>query len=178
MKTQIVDETPPKSKRKKGDPPDEPHYRTVKGYYLVKEHLEWWGLFWKVWGSYGGKSEAAESFRRHCKKKVINKKNIQLVCDAAEHEKAGRDHLIALGSRPIYPQGWLTAARWETYEEQLKSGRIKPTHKNIEKQFPKDWKLRLSRLIWEKYPDLIKKLESGYYKTPADMPPELQDQIR
>jgi len=178
-----VDTIKGKTKSVKTEPvpipaPDEPHYRTQEDYFLTGECFQWWSRFWKAWGSYGGKSEAAGVFRKHYKKGVIHKGNIQVVCDAAAHDKDGRAQLIAQKNRPIYPQGWLTAIRWEVYEEQVKAGKIKATSKNIEQLFPDDWKLRLSRIIWEKYPDLIGNLEAGEYKTPGDLSPELQDMVK
>jgi len=163
-----------KNPAKEKGPPDEPHYRTYKGFYLTGQAFEWWQMFWKAWGSYGVKSEAAESFRVHYKKKVINANNIQLICDAAAHERRGRAQVIAKKSTPKYPQGWLTGCRWEIYEELLKSGKIIGVDQPIEKRFPENWKVILAEMIYKDYPDLIKKFESGEYKTPGDMPHELQ----
>jgi len=171
---------PDKKKKEDKKPPNEPNYRTYKGDYITGEYLVWWNMFWKSWGAYGVKNKAADPFLKLCKLSIIADDNIEIICEAAAYDATKREGLKAQQKTPVFPQGWLSGCRWETYEEKLKSGKIQKrimATRPLKDVFPHDWKRILNKIIWGQFPDLIGKLESGHYKEPGDLTPELKDLV-
>jgi hypothetical protein len=108
---------------------------------------------------------------------MISAENISLICEAAEYESSGRKKLREMERVPIYPQGWLTKRRWETYEERKGMGDIKkPKLANPkERGLPKNWHTILGRAIYKHHTGLIENYENGRYSDLNNLTPDIFD---
>jgi len=103
----------------------EEFYLTKKKRKLKGKRLITFNRFWKSFGYKKGKADAADSWYDipQLTDGLVNE-----ICEAAKVEANIRGKLISEGRTPIFPQGWLTARRWEDESEFIKnkdSGREK-----------------------------------------------------
>lgn len=119
-----VKEKKGKGKEKKVPPQDElaeqaeDFYLTKKGKKLSGKRLESFLQFWEAFGYKRGKADAADSWLAI---PTLTSALVKQICDAAKVESSNRSKIIANGATPIFPQGWLTARRWEDEQTPLTS---------------------------------------------------------
>lgn len=85
-------------------------YLTKRKRKLTGKRLEAFNRFWEAFGHKLGKSEAADAFLDIPE---ITNSLMEQILTAARREAVERPHILASGRTPIYPQGWLSARRWE-----------------------------------------------------------------
>ncbi len=85
-------------------------YLTKKKRKLTGKRLATFNLFWSAFDYKKGKADAADSWLDipQLTDKLVNE-----ICESAKIESSNRGKLISDGRTPIFPQGWLTARRWE-----------------------------------------------------------------
>jgi len=83
-------------------------YTSKKGRKLKGPVLERFETFMDAFDYRKGKAEAADAWLD-----VGEKGDFDLIIEKAKEEADIRERIVAKGMTPIYPQGWLTARRWE-----------------------------------------------------------------
>ena len=88
----------------------EEFYLTKKKRKLNGKRLVSFLEFWVAFDYKKGKADAADSWYDipQLTNELVNK-----ICESAKAEANNRSKLISDGRTPIFPQGWLTARRWE-----------------------------------------------------------------
>jgi len=89
--------------------PQSETYRSKRGRVLKGKTLERFNQFWRAFDYRKDKAAAADVW---IDMKVDDETFTQIL-QAAEAEAKARPALISKGRTPKYPQGWLTARRWE-----------------------------------------------------------------
>lgn len=89
-------------------------YLTKRGRKLSGWKLEGFNEFWKAFAYKKGRAEAADAWLN-----IPNLTQYQAgrIIDAAAKEAKSRRELIARGQTPKWAQGWITARRWEDWED-------------------------------------------------------------
>jgi len=89
-------------------------YLTKRGRKLTGWKLEAFNEFWKAFAYKKGRAEAADAWLS-----IPNLTRYQAgrIIDAAAKEAKSRRELIARGQTPKWAQGWITARRWEDWED-------------------------------------------------------------
>ncbi len=88
----------------------EEFYLTKKKRKLKGKRLESFLLFWDAFNYKKGKTEAADSWLDIPQ---LTNGLVCEICNAAKIEAQNRNGAFQSGMTPIFPQGWLTARRWE-----------------------------------------------------------------
>jgi len=92
------------------EPSQQDYYITRKKRKLNGKRLESFNRFWKAFGFFKGKAEAADSWYDilNLTDELANK-----IVTAAETYAKNRPDLIEAGNTPKWAQGWISCKRWE-----------------------------------------------------------------
>jgi hypothetical protein len=96
--------------------PDDDFYLTKNRKKLRGELLDRFNRFWEAYDYRKGKAEAADAWLAKVpwtKSPEQNNALLARILVAAEFEALQRPAKVAIGTTPIYPEGWLSGRRWE-----------------------------------------------------------------
>ena len=94
--------------------PEGDFYLTKKRRELRGKRLEAFNRFWKAFGYAKGKAEAADVWLEIPQ---LKDSLVEQIVAAAAREARERPKTVARGGTPKFPQGWLSARRWEDNPE-------------------------------------------------------------
>jgi hypothetical protein len=84
-------------------------YKTKKGRILKNPMLLAFDKFWTSFAYRKGKAEAADTFLDISPDKAL----LEKIIEGAKREAQNRQTILEKGGSPKWPQGWLSARRWE-----------------------------------------------------------------
>lgn len=120
---------------------------------LTGKRLE---AFKRFWAAFNFPKDRASAIDAWLDIPELTNQLVEEICKKAKIEAAGRKALLADGRTPKYPQGWITARRWEDeiFEEtQSKSTPASPP------PYPTNWKPIMMTHLHDKEPHLVERYE-------------------